>query len=100
MKSFQRLAVGAVLAGRMLLAQAPPPPAPPAAPAQTAPAAPAAATSGAVIGGFNLNDASLTEVIDLMAKELKINYVIDAAVRGGSVTVHTYGVVKDVDLRP
>ena len=86
-------AAGFVFAAALAWGQAAP------APAQTAPAA-APAPAGNPIGGFNLNDASLTEVIDIMARELKINYVIDAAVKGGSVTVHTYGTVRDVDLRP
>src|SRR4051812_18600296 len=99
----------AMMLGRAF-AQAPPAPAPqgqtppvqtaPAqtAPAQTAPAQPAPA--GNPVGGFNLNNASLIEVIDTLARELKINYVLDATVKGGSVTVNTFGTVRDVDLRP
>jgi general secretion pathway protein D len=78
--------------------QAPPPQTPPAqtAPAQTAPAQP----QGTVVGGFNLNNAGLLEVIDTLARELKINYALDATVKGGSVTVNTFGQIRDIDLRP
>ena len=71
-------------------------------PAQQAPAAaPAQAQSqGTPVGGLNLTNASLLEVINLLAGELKINYVLDASVHGGTVTINTYGVVRDVDLRP
>ncbi len=71
-------------------AQTPPPP------AQTAPAAP----TGTPVGGFNLNNASLLEVIDTMARELKLNYILDAGIKGGSVTVNTFGTIRDIDLRP
>src|SRR6185369_4839620 len=33
-------------------------------------------------GAFMMNNASLTEMIDLLAQRLKINYIIDPAVRG------------------
>jgi general secretion pathway protein D len=64
---------------------------------QNAPAtnAPRLTTSGA----FMMNNASLTEMIDELAKRLKINYIIDPAVRG-TVSIFTYGEVKDVDLMP
>ncbi|MES1260609.1 MAG: hypothetical protein ABUS49_02650, partial [Acidobacteriota bacterium] len=76
--------------------QAPPPPAVQAPPAQTQPAQ----AAGTPVGGLNLNDASLLTVIDLLARELKINYVLDASVKGGSVTVNTFGTIRDTDLRP
>src|SRR3981189_662112 len=75
-------------------AQQPPAPAPP--PAQTQPAQPAPT----VPGGLNLNGASLLEVINLLAQDLHINYILDANIKGGSVTINTYGVVRDLDLRP
>ncbi len=81
-------------------AQQPPPAAQPPAPAaQTQPAAPnqPAAT---VPGGLNLNNASLIEVINLLAQDLHINYILDASVKGGTVTINTYGAVRDLDLRP
>jgi general secretion pathway protein D len=73
-------------------------PAPPAAqpPAQTQPAQPPVTVPGA----FNFSGASLLEVINILAGELHINYIIDPSIRGGSVTMNTYGVVRDVDIRP
>lgn len=68
----------------------------PAAQTATQPAQPAIT----VPGGLNLNNAPLLEVINLLATDLHINYVLDAKVKGGSVTINTYGTVKDVDLRP
>ncbi len=62
--------------------------------AQTPPAA-----QGAAVGGLNLTNASLLEVINLLAGELKISYVLDASIKGGSVTINTYGVVHETDLR-
>jgi general secretion pathway protein D len=46
---------------------------------------------------FELNGASLTEMINILARRLRINYVLDPAVKG-SVTIYTYGEVKSVDL--
>jgi general secretion pathway protein D len=50
-------------------------------------------------GGFLLPNVSLTEMIDILAKRMKINYILDPGVRG-SVTIYTYGEVKAVDLMP
>jgi len=88
-----------------------PPPAP--APAQGQPAAqakpaagqaatptpglPSAPPSG-LIGGLNLQNVSLVEVVDYLARELKLNYVMDKRVSGG-VTLNTYGEVKNLDKR-
>jgi general secretion pathway protein D len=52
------------------------------------------------IGGINLTNASLLEVINTFARELKINYVLDASVKGGTVTINTFGAVNSNDLRP
>ena len=71
------------------LAQAPTP--------QTAPAQTPAPT---VPGGLNLNNASLLEVINTLAQDLHLNYIIDASVHNGSVTMNTYGAIRDVDLMP
>src|SRR5277367_6243700 len=49
-------------------------------------------------GGVNLNNASLTEVIDMLARRLKINYILDPRVKGG-VVLNTYGETKDIDTR-
>jgi general secretion pathway protein D len=92
------LAAGAAI---LAYAQAPAPqPQQPAAPAQ-APAQPAAQQpQGRVVGGLNFrNGAPLLDVIDLLAQELKINYVLDPAVKGSTVVMNTYGVVHDLDLR-
>ncbi|MGH9667978.1 MAG: hypothetical protein ACRD9L_26470, partial [Bryobacteraceae bacterium] len=63
-----------------------------AAPAQpTKPAAPAT-----VYGGLTLQNASLTEVIDMLARQLKINYILDPRVKGG-VILNTYGETKNID---
>jgi general secretion pathway protein D len=50
-------------------------------------------------GGFLLPNVSLTEMIDILAKRMKINYILDPGVKG-SVTIYTYGEVKAVDLMP
>jgi general secretion pathway protein D len=40
-------------------------------------------------------------VINELTRELHINYALDASIKGaGSVTVNTFGTVRDVDLRP
>ncbi len=39
-------------------------------------------------------------MINLLAQDLHINYILDPGVRGGTVTINTYGAVRDVDLRP
>ena len=62
-------------------------------PAQTAPQQPP--LSSMVL---NLPNASLREVIDLLAKRLKITYIIDKRVNG-EVTMQTYGEIKGVDVR-
>ena len=84
-------------------AQQPPPrqntPAP--APANAAPAAPKTpepTSSNIVYGGLNLRNASLTEVIDMLAHQLKINYILDPSVKGG-VILNTYGETKNIDAR-
>jgi general secretion pathway protein D len=70
-------------------------------PAQQAPAQqPPAAPAPTVPGGLNLNNASLIEVINLLAQDLHINYILDSSVKGGTVTINTYGPVRDLDLRP
>ena len=74
---------------------APGQPATPQAPAGTTPVAPGPPT---VYGGLSLNNASLTEVIDLLARQLKLNYILDPRVKGG-VILNTYGETKDIDTR-
>src|SRR5579863_6016140 len=72
---------------------------------QPSPSSPAAAPAASqpsgtptVYGGLALNYASLTEVIDLLARQLKINYILDPRVKGG-VILNTYGETKDIDTR-
>jgi general secretion pathway protein D len=62
------------------------------------PPAPTRSTPPTVYGGLNLNNVSLTEVIDLLAQKLKINYILDPRVKGG-VFLNTYGETKDIDTR-
>jgi general secretion pathway protein D len=78
---------GALVVSSQLPAQPPPAPAPVPAAAQSAPP-------------FFLTNASLLEVIDILCKTLKISYILDAKVKGGSVTINTYGDMKVSDLRP
>lgn len=70
------------------------------APVQTAAqaAAPAAADSAAGNLVLNLPGASLTEVIDTLARVLKINYILDPRVKG-NVTIQTYGEIKATNVR-
>jgi type II secretory pathway component GspD/PulD (secretin) len=82
-----------VLAAVSARAQQPQPPAPAPAPqpAQTQPAQAQPAPAPIVPGGLNLNNASLIEVINLLAQDLHINYILDSSVKGGTVTINTYG---------
>ena len=66
-------------------------------PAQTKPALPTAPPAG-LIGGLSLQNVNLAEVVDYLARQLKINYIMDKGV-GGGVTLNTYGEVKDLDPR-
>lgn len=50
------------------------------------------------IGGLNLQNVSLLEVLDFLARDLKLNYILDPRVQG-SVTLNTYGPVRDLDRR-
>lgn len=75
-------------------AQQPAPQTPvPQATAQQTPAAPQVQ-----IGALNLQNASLTEVIDSIARQLKINITVDPQVKGG-VTLNTYGDPRSIDAR-
>lgn len=76
-------------------AQQPPPPAPPQeAPQEAPPAPPPAAPIG-----FRLENADLLQVIHIIAGELKLNYVVDPAVKG-TVTISTAGELRREDLLP
>jgi general secretion pathway protein D len=47
---------------------------------------------------LNLQNADLLQVIDILARRLRINYILDPRVKGG-VTINTYGELREVDLR-
>lgn len=81
----------------VLNAQQAPPVTPTPAPTQTAAqsAAPESAAGNLVL---NLPGASLTEVIDTLARVLKINYILDPRVKG-NVTIQTYGEIKATNVR-
>ena len=71
---------------------------------QTAPpTSPQPATHRAAVtdtGGLMLENVSLAELVDIVARRLKINYILDPHFKGGSVTIHTYGQMKPADLMP
>ena len=50
------------------------------------------------VGQMALQNASLTEVIDSLARQLGINYILDPRVKGG-VYLNTYGETKGLDAR-
>jgi len=78
--------ISTLVLAALAAAQAPPqPPAP-----QTA-----AQQPGPVL---NLQDASLTEVIDQLARQLRINIQLDPRVKG-TVTLNTYGETRNLDPR-
>jgi general secretion pathway protein D len=63
------------------------------APGQTASPPPVVLT-----GSLNLNNASLTEVVDVLCRQLKITYMLDPRVKG-SVSLNTYGETRSIDAR-
>lgn len=75
------------------------PPEQPAAPVKSEPQQPPSASPpqgpALAAGGLNLQNASLTEVIDILARQLKMNYILDPRVKGG-VYLNTYGEVKAI----
>ena len=48
----------------------------------------------------NFRGASLFDVVDIVARRLGINYVVDPAVPDGTVTVNSYGQLGEADLFP
>ncbi len=64
-------------------------------PAQPAQPAPAVAGQALVL---DFNGADLRTVIDLLARQLRINYILDPRV-DGSVTIRTYGEIRAVEVR-
>jgi general secretion pathway protein D len=77
--------------------QSPAAAAPPATTAPATNAAPAVARPVSALA-FNLTNASLVEVIDILARDLKINYILDPKVTG-KVTINTYGELRAVDIQ-
>jgi general secretion pathway protein D len=73
-------------------------PAPAPAPAQPAQNAAPSAPPNALVGGMSLQNVNLLEVVDSLARELKINYIMDKRVNGG-VTLNTYGEIRTMDKR-
>jgi general secretion pathway protein D len=80
---------------------------PAAQPAATAQSGTATTATRAVSGpmadsgtGFvmNLQNAGLTEVVDILARQLKITYILDPRVKG-TVTISTWGEIKQIDAR-
>ena len=49
---------------------------------------------------FRFRGASLHEFIDVVAKSLKINYILDPSVGDAAVTINTYGRLRRDDLLP
>src|SRR5580765_6075415 len=74
-----------------------PPATPPAQAPATTPATAAPAAAGGALGGLNLDGVSLSAAIEILAKNLKINYILDPKV-AGRVTINTYGEIKPVDV--
>jgi len=50
------------------------------------------------MGNLNLENASLTAVIDQLAQRLKLNLIVDPSVKG-SITLNTYGDTSNIDPR-
>ena len=48
----------------------------------------------------NLRQADLLEVVDLIARRLDMNYILDPGLEGGVVSINTYGELTTDDLLP
>lgn len=68
------------------------------APAQTATAPAAAPVQASRALVLDFNGADLRTVIDLLARQLRINYILDPRV-DGTVTIRTYGEIRAVEVR-
>ena len=83
-------------------AQVPGIPAPAPAPVATTPVTTTATTPAEPapvrIGNLSLQNASLTEVINQLARQLHINYILDPAVKG-NIVLNTYGDTSNMDAR-
>ena len=58
------------------------------------------AGEGAPVTFRNFRDASMFDLIDVIARRLGINYLIDPAVQDGTITINTYGQLSESDLLP
>src|SRR5580698_1869431 len=98
---FSKMTAAMLALAAFAMAQAPPAASPQAA-AQTPPAATAAQAPAAAkplpMGSLNLDNVSLTAVIDQLARFLKLNIIVDPAVKG-SITLNTYGDTSNLDPR-
>ncbi|HEV1284328.1 MAG TPA: type II secretion system secretin GspD [Bryobacteraceae bacterium] len=95
----KRIVIAVVFGLALLSGQAPPPATAPQAATAPQPASPQP-TVGAKIpmGSTNLENASLTLVIDQLARLLKLNIIVDPAVKG-NITLNTYGDPSGLDAR-
>lgn len=64
------------------------------------PQSPSAAEGATGVSFSSFREASLFDVLEILARHLGINYVVDPAVRDGTVTVNTYGQLGQDDLHP
>ena len=69
-------------------------------PAAPQAAAQAEADEPANISFNNFRGASMFDVLDVLARKLEINYIIDPRVSDGSVTINSYGQLKESDIFP
>jgi len=81
-------------------AQTPPQEPAPEQPAATPDPEPAEAGDDPPVSFRIAREASMFELIDLIARQLQFNYTIDPAVEDGSVTINTYGNLRRSDLMP
>ena len=58
-------------------------------------AAPRQSSAGVVL---NVQGASLIDIVDMLARQLRINYILDPRVKG-SVIINTYGEIRNVGAR-
>ena len=66
----------------------------------TVPAQPVAQAATPAVGGldFQIPNGSLSEFIDIVARRLRINYILDPAIGKGSVSLFTYGEPRPTNL--
>ena len=67
---------------------------------QAQPQGQATPTPSGGISFRNFREASLFEVVDILARQLEINYILDPSVSDGTVTINTYGTLQREDLFP